>query len=259
MQVITAEEAARLVQPGWTVACAGFVGAGHAEAVTHALERRFLATGEPRDLTLVYSAGQGDRATRGVNHFGNPGMTRCVVGGHWRSATRLAALALAEQCEAFNLPQGVLTHLYRAIAGGKPGVLTRIGLHTFVDPRTSLDARYHGAAINARARAARAAGTASWVEYERFRGEDYLFYPRFPLHCVFLRAPRPTRAATSARTRKPSTTSCWRWRRPRAMRAASSSRRCGGWWTGTTICRRSTCRASWSTTSSWPRIRPNTR
>ncbi|XHO03568.1 Caffeate CoA-transferase [Ralstonia syzygii] len=187
MQVITAEEAARLVQPGWTVACAGFVGAGHAEAVTHALERRFLATGEPRDLTLVYSAGQGDRATRGVNHFGNPGMTRCVVGGHWRSATRLAALALAEQCEAFNLPQGVLTHLYRAIAGGKPGVLTRIGLHTFVDPRTSLDARYHGAAINARARAAREAGTASWVEYERFRGEDYLFYPRFPLHGVFLR------------------------------------------------------------------------
>ncbi|CCF97195.1 MULTISPECIES: acyl CoA:acetate/3-ketoacid CoA transferase [Ralstonia solanacearum species complex] len=187
MQVITAEEAARLVQPGWTVACAGFVGAGHAEAVTHALERRFLATGEPRDLTLVYSAGQGDRATRGVNHFGNPGMTRCVVGGHWRSATRLAALALAEQCEAFNLPQGVLTHLYRAIAGGKPGVLTRVGLHTFVDPRTSLDARYQGAAINARARAARAAGTASWVEYERFRGEAYLFYPRFPLHCVLLR------------------------------------------------------------------------
>jgi propionate CoA-transferase len=161
--------------------------AGAKKAVTHALERRFLATGEPRDLTLVYSAGQGDRATRGVNHFGNPGMTRCVVGGHWRSATRLADLALAEQCDAFNLPQGVLTHLYRAIAGGKPGVLTKIGLHTFVDPRTELDARYHGAAINARAKAARAAGTASWVEYERFRGEDYLFYPSFPLHCVFLR------------------------------------------------------------------------
>ncbi|HMS06926.1 MAG TPA: acyl CoA:acetate/3-ketoacid CoA transferase, partial [Burkholderiaceae bacterium] len=95
MQVLTAAQAAALISSAWTVACAGFVGAGHAEAITHALERRFLATGLPRDLTLVYSAGQGDRATRGVNHFGNPGMVRAVAGGHWRSATRLSALALA--------------------------------------------------------------------------------------------------------------------------------------------------------------------
>jgi len=73
---LSADEAAALVQPGWTVASAGFVGAGHAEAVTEALERRFLASGAPRDLTLVYSAGQGDRGHRGVNHFGNPGMVR---------------------------------------------------------------------------------------------------------------------------------------------------------------------------------------
>ena len=141
MKILTEAQAAALVQSGWTVASAGFVGAGHAEAITNALERRFLETGLPRDLTLVYSAGQGDRATRGVNHFGNPGMTRRVVGGHWRSATRLGQLALDEECEGYNLPQGVMTHLYRAIAGGKPGVLTKIGLNTFVDPRTELDPR----------------------------------------------------------------------------------------------------------------------
>jgi propionate CoA-transferase len=192
MKIITEAQAAAMVQSGWTVASAGFVGAGHAEAITSALERRFLETGLPRDLTLVYSAGQGDRATRGVNHFGNPGMTRCVVGGHWRSATRLGQLALDEQCEGYNLPQGVMTHLYRAIAGGKPGVLTKIGLNTFVDPRTELDARFHGGAINARAiaatRAAAAADAPRWVEAVRFRGEDYLFYPSFPINCALIRA-----------------------------------------------------------------------
>lgn len=187
MKVITAREAAALVQDGWTVASAGFVGAGHAEAVTEALEQRFLQSGLPRDLTLVYSAGQGDRGARGVNHFGNAGMTASIVGGHWRSATRLATLAMAEQCQGYNLPQGVLTHLYRAIAGGKPGVLTKIGLHTFVDPRTGQDPRYHGGAVNERARQALAEGKACWVEAVDFRGDEYLFYPSFPIHCALIR------------------------------------------------------------------------
>ena len=181
MNLISAAEAAGLIRDGWTVASAGFVGCGHAEAVTAALERRFVAEGAPRDLTLVYSAGQGDRATRGVNHFGLPGMTSCVVGGHWRSAPRLSDLALAEQCAAFNLPQGVITHLYRSIAGGKPGVITRIGLNTFVDPR--LDA----GALNRTAREAVRDGRRGYVESLSLRGERWLFYPSFPVHCALIR------------------------------------------------------------------------
>ena len=188
MKLISVEDAAALIQSDWTVASAGFVGAGHPEAVTRALEARFAATGAPRDLTLVYSAGQGDRGRRGVNHFGNPGMTSTVVGGHWRSAPRLSELALAEQCAGFNLPQGVISHLYRVIAGGKPGLLTKVGLHTFVDPRTELDARYVGGAVNRRAAESLRGGGFRWVEHERFRGEDYLFYPRFPIHCALIRA-----------------------------------------------------------------------
>ena len=187
MKVITTRQAAELVQSGWTVASAGFVGAGHAEGVTEALEQRFLHSGLPQDLTLVYSAGQGDRGARGVNHFGNAGMTRAIIGGHWRSATRLATLAINEQCEGFNLPQGVLTHLYRAIAGGKPGVMTKIGLHTFVDPRTAQDPRYHGGAVNQRARDAIAEGRANWVEAVDFRGDEYLFYPSFRIDCALIR------------------------------------------------------------------------
>lgn len=186
-QFLSADDAAAMVQSGWTVASAGFVGAGHAEAVTEALERRFLGCGAPHDLTLVYSAGQGDRGHRGVNHFGNAGMVRTVCGGHWRSATRLSALALAEECEAWNLPQGVITHLYRAIAAGLPGLLSRVGLHTFVDPRTALDARYQGGALNQRALRAQAAGR-HWVEALQLHGEDLLFYPTFPIHCALLRA-----------------------------------------------------------------------
>ena len=181
MNLLSAADAAGLIRSGATVASAGFVGCGHAEAVTAALERRFLAEGAPTDLTLVYSAGQGDRGHRGVNHFGHAGMTACVVGGHWRSAPKLSRLALDEQCAAFNLPQGVITQLYRAIAGGKPGVLTKIGLNTFVDPR--LD----GGAINAVARDAVRTGARRYVEPIELRRERLLFYPSFPIDVALIR------------------------------------------------------------------------
>jgi propionate CoA-transferase len=181
LNLLSATDAAALVRSGSTVASAGFVGCGHAEAVTAALERRFLAEGAPADLTLVYSAGQGDRGHRGVNHFGHAGMTACIVGGHWRSAPKLSALALAERCAAFNLPQGVITQLYRAIAGGKPGVITKIGLETFVDP--ALD----GGAINALARESVASGARRFVEPIALRGERWLLYPSFPIDVALIR------------------------------------------------------------------------
>ena len=174
MEIITADQAARLIADRWTIASAGFVGAGHAEAVTEAIERRFLAEAAPRELTLVYSAGQGDRARRGVNHFGHPGLTRRIIGGHWRSAPMLSRLALDEQAEAYNFPQGVITHLYRAIAAGTPGVITKIGLHTFIDPR------HGGAALNARS-------TAPLVDLIEIEGEPFLRYRPFPIDCALVR------------------------------------------------------------------------
>lgn len=175
MKLISADDAAALIQCGSTVASAGFLGAGHAEAITEAIERRFLRDQAPRDLTLIYSAGQGDRATRGVNHFCHRGLTRRVIGGHWRSAPGLAQLALEEGTEAYNLPQGVISQLYRAIAGRKPGVITPIGLHTFVDPR------YGGGKLNQ-------CCSEELVELITIEGEEYLRYKPLPIDCALIRA-----------------------------------------------------------------------
>ena len=176
MQIISAARAAGLIEDGWTIASAGFVGAGHPESLSRAIEKRFLETGAPRNLTLVYAAGQGDRAARGAARFAYEGLVKRVIGGHYLgTGPRMAQLINDNKVEAYNLPQGVIAHLYRAIAGHKPGVITKTGLHTFIDPRQD------GARLNA-------AATESIVELIQLRGEDYLFYPSFPLHCALIRA-----------------------------------------------------------------------
>src|SRR4030095_16086459 len=133
---ITAEAAAALIADGATV---GLVGGGgglmEASTVFAAIEQRFLATRHPSSLTLVPGVGIGDRKSMGLNRFAHEGMVRRVIGGHWVWSPRMQELARADKIEAYVLPAGVLMQLYREIGAGRPGLLSHVGLGTFVDPR----------------------------------------------------------------------------------------------------------------------------
>ncbi len=175
VKFIPASEVPEHVKDGATVATVGMTLVSASEAVLKAIERSFLETGHPRELTVVHSAGQSNRAL-GLQHLAHEGLARRIIGSHWGLQPKWMELIHENRVEAYCLPQGQIAHLYRAMAHGLPGNLSKIGLETFIDPRLE------GGKMNARTRS-----LPDLTEVVTFRGEEYLYYKEIPLDVVVIR------------------------------------------------------------------------
>lgn len=173
-KLVSMQDAALLVHSGDTITTSGFVGAGVPDGLLKALADRFAADGQPRDLTLIFAAGQGDGKGRGLDRLAQPGLVRRIIGGHWGLIPQLGARAVAGEIAGWNFPQGVISQMYRDIAAGKAGTLTHVGLDTFVDPLQG------GGRISD-------AATEDLVERVQIAGLDRLFYRCHPIHVALLR------------------------------------------------------------------------
>lgn len=173
-KLVSADEAVALIKDDDVVAAAGFVGNGTPEELIIALEQRYKASRAPKDLTLLFASGLGDAKDRGLNRLALDGLWKRVIAGHYGLMPKIGAMALDNAFEAYNLPQGILTNLYRAVAAGRPGVLSKVGLGTFVDPRIE------GGRINERAKD-------DLMEIVTLGGEEWLFMKSFPINVALIR------------------------------------------------------------------------
>jgi propionate CoA-transferase len=173
-KIVSVDEAIAIIRDGDTMSVSGFVGIGTPDELLIAIEQQFLREGHPADLTLVFAAAPGDGKERGLNRLAHKGLVKRVVGGHWGLVPKLAEMAIDNLIEAYNLPLGVVAHLYRDIAAHRPGTITKVGLRTFVDPR--LD----GGKLNSTT-------TENLVELLKIDGGTWLRYKTFPINVALVR------------------------------------------------------------------------
>lgn len=134
VQVVTSKQAVAMIPSGSTLCSQGMGGNDVAEELMLELEQRFLETGQPQHLSWIHSSGQGDKGSRGLNHLAHEGLLDWIIGGHFGPATKIQEMVAQNQLQAYNLPQGVISHMFRDIAANRP-TISKIGLLTFVDPR----------------------------------------------------------------------------------------------------------------------------
>ena len=177
MKLVGVDGAVAAIPDGATIAVDGFTLMGVAEALYEGIEKSFRETGHPRDLTIVHAAGQSNRKI-GFEHFAVDSLAKRIVGSHWGLMPRMSAFLGEGRAEAVCLPQGQIATLYRAIAAGRPGNLTRVGLRTFVDPRIE------GGKVNQPARD----HAPDYVTVERIGGQEFMFYKSFKIDVGIFRA-----------------------------------------------------------------------
>lgn len=163
-KVMPMDDAAKLIKSDDFIVFNGFGSLLFPEEICLAIEDRFLKTGEPRNLSYMSTAGQGVwDETRMIEHISHEGMVKKIITAHLTPMLRLKQLVKDEKIEGYNLPMGVICHLYRATAGKKPGLLSKVGLKTFVDPRNG------GPGLNN-------ISNEELVRLMEIDGEEYLYY-----------------------------------------------------------------------------------
>lgn len=166
VKLSTAAEVAKSIRNDSVILTTGFSLIGVAEEIYQKIEECFLSTGSPRDLTFVHSAGQSD-TVRGMEHLAHSPLLKRIIGSHWGMSPRLESLITKNEIEAFCLPMGQIISMYKAAASGKPGVLSKVGLSTFIDPRIE------GGKMNRKS----IDSGAEVVHYIKIGEDDFLFYP----------------------------------------------------------------------------------
>ncbi|OGB15079.1 MAG: acyl CoA:acetate/3-ketoacid CoA transferase [Burkholderiales bacterium RIFCSPLOWO2_12_67_14] len=164
MKVITADEAGALIADDATIFLGGLAVTSLPEEVLQGVERTFLNTGHPRNLTTWACGAVGNSGEAGMKHFAHAGMIKRVIAGHFgQTGKEMMKMVFDGEVEAYNFPQGSLSHLTRQIANRSPGLLTQVGLGTFVDPRLE------GGKMNSRS-------TEDLVKLVTFEGQEWLYY-----------------------------------------------------------------------------------
>jgi len=176
-KIVTGEQAAAIIRDGDVVTTGGFVATGVPEEILICIEERFKKEGHPLNLTLVYAAGQGDGKTKALNHMGHEGLVGRVIGAHIGLAPMLQTLIREEKILAYNMPQGCISTLYRNLAARKPGLISSVGLGTFIDPR--LD----GGKLNQKTKKE----GEDLVKLIEIEGKEILFYKLPPINVAIIR------------------------------------------------------------------------
>ncbi|MER3436623.1 MAG: acyl CoA:acetate/3-ketoacid CoA transferase [Chloroflexota bacterium] len=180
-KIISFEQAAALIPSGAVVSVSSSSGLGCPDALLRAIGERFAATGEPRDLTTIHPIAAGDMyGIAGIDHLAQPGLLKRVIAGSYPSgpsslpSPKIWQMIEQNAVEAYNIPSGILFQLHADAAAGRPGVLTKVGLDTYLDPRRQ------GGKMNA-------ATTEDLVQLVQFDGEEWLYLRAIPVDVAIIR------------------------------------------------------------------------
>ena len=174
-KVMSAEDAIARIKDGDVIATTGFVQSCIPEMLHAALEKRYVETRAPRDLTLIMCAGAGDSKGLGTGRLHHDGLLKRVIAANFGRMPKVAQAAQDNKIQGYNLPQGVISKLYRSCASGSPGLFTRVGLHTYVDPRLG------GGKVNTVTKE-------DLVKLVEVDGKEWLFYKATPINVALIRA-----------------------------------------------------------------------